>query len=292
MMIVSKGEKAFYIINEIFLVCLVAVMMYPIIYVISASFSSADAIRAGKVILFPKEVNLEAYKYILNNKNIWMAYANAIFYTVVGTLICMVVTICGAYPLSKTKLPGKTVILFAVAVTMWFGGGMIPTYLNFRDLGLVNSRTGYLIGFACSAYNFILLRNFFMSIPRGLEEAAHVDGANEMTILTKIYIPLSFSALATIALFYAVAKWNTYLWPMILFTDDSKIPLQVLIKKMIVDLQVDEIKAASVDQGLQQLSAETAIYSSIVVSTIPMLILYPFVQKYFVKGVMVGAIKG
>ena len=292
MMIVSKGEKTFYIINEIFLTLFVAVMMYPIIYVISASFSSPDAIRAGHVVLFPKEFTLETYKYILGDKDIWISYGNAFFYTIVGTLVCMIVTICGAYPMSKQVLPGKTFILFAVAFTMWFGGGMIPMYLNFRDLGLLNSRTGYLIGFACDAFNFILLRNFFASIPRSLEEAAHVDGASEMTILTKIYIPLSFSAIATIALFYAVAKWNTYLWPMILFTDDSKIPLQVLIKKMIVDLQVDEIKQASVDQGLETMSSETAIYASIVVSTVPMLILYPFVQKYFVKGVMVGAIKG
>ncbi len=287
----TKGEKIFYAVNTIFLVLLTLLIVYPIVYVISASFSSRDMIVTGRVVLLPKEFNLEAYKYVFSDKQIWTSYINAIYYTLVGTAVCMVVTICGAYPLSKPGLPGKGVITFLVALTMWFGAGMIPMYLNFRDLGLLNTRTSVIVGFACDTFNFILLRNFFMSIPRSLEEAADIDGASQWKILTKVYLPLSLPSLATIALFYAVSKWNGYLWSMILLNDDKLIPLQVVIKKLIVDLQGITAKQDSVDQTLMKFSEETVVYASIVISAVPMLILYPFIQKYFVKGVMVGAVK-
>ena len=286
---ISKGEKIFQVINVIFLILLSLVIIYPVIYTLSASFSSKDAVVTGKVFLWPVDFDLAAYKFIFSEKTIWVAYANSIFYTVVGTLMSLVLTICGAYPLSKPRLRGRGWITFCIALTLWFSAGMIPVYLNMRNLGLLDNRIAILLHGTISTYNFVLMKNFFQSIPASLEEAAHIDGANDMQILFQIFIPLSLPSIATIALFYAVGRWNEYLWPMILVSEDSKLPLQVVLKKMIVDLNVNVDKG--VDQE-QKLSEETFIYATIVVSSVPMLCLYPFIQKYFVKGVMVGSIKG
>lgn len=286
----TKGEKCFYICNNIFLVLLTLCIIYPVIYVLSASFSSSNAVVTGQVVLLPKEVSLSAYRYVLSDRWIWISYANSFFYTIVGTAVALAVTVCGAYPLSKEKLPGKGVITRLVVFSMWFSAGMIPMYLNFRDLGLLNTRASIIIGFACDTFNFILLRNFFQAVPKSLEEAAVVDGANQFQILCKIYIPLSLSALATVGLFYAVAKWNGYLWSMILIQSDELLPLQVVVKKMIVDLQAT--LNDQTDGAANKLSDETVIYACIVISALPMMVLYPFIQRFFVKGVMVGAVKG
>ncbi|MBO4897698.1 MAG: carbohydrate ABC transporter permease [Clostridia bacterium] len=286
----TKGEKIFYIVNTLFLIFLTLLIIYPVVYVISASLSANDAVATGKVVLLPKKTTLTAYKYVFSDKGIWRAYGNSIYYTVVGTLVCILVTICGAYPLSKPDLPGKGIILKFVVFSMWFGAGMIPVYLNFVDLHLVGTRSAIIFGFAVDTFNFILLRNFFMSVPRSLEEAAVVDGANQFHILTKIYIPLSTSAIATVGLFYAVAKWNGYLWSMILLKKEHLLPLQVVIKDMILKLKLDGQQYK--DVSASELPKETIIYSSIVVSALPMMLLYPFIQKYFVKGIMVGAVKG
>ena len=293
MMKTKTSEKLFYRINEILLILMVLLIIYPVIYVIAASFSGRDAIVQGRVTLFPVDFNVEAYKYLFADKTIWVAYLNAIYYTFVGTLVSLIVTISGAYPLSKSYLKGNRIISFIVSTTLWINSGMIPQFLNFRDLGLVNTRTAIIIGFACSTYNFILMRNFFSSIPKALEEAAKIDGAGHFRILTSIYLPLSMPSLATITLFYAVAKWNSYLWPMILLQEESMMPIQVVIKKLIVDMQGLSMKEGSVDVGLfNTFSNESLLYAGIVVSALPMIILYPFIQKHFTKGVMVGAVKG
>ena len=289
----KKGEKIFYRTNEILLILMVLLIIYPVVYVVSASLSGRDAIVHGRVILFPVDFNLDAYKYLLADKTIWISYLNAIYYTVVGTIVALIVTISGAYPLSKSYLKGNRVISFFISTTLWINAGMIPMFLNFRDLGLVNTRTAIIIGFACSTYNFILMRNFFSSIPKALEEAAKIDGAGHFRILTSVYLPLSMPSIATITLFYAVAKWNSYLWPMILLQDENMMPIQVVIKKLIVDMQGLSIKGDSVDTGLfNTFSNEGLLYAGIVVSALPMIILYPFIQKHFTKGVMVGAVKG
>lgn len=287
----SRGEKIFYICNNIFLILLTCLILYPIVYVISASVSSGDAIKAGRVVLLPVDLDFLAYKYVFTDSTIWISYLNSIFYTIVGTLISMVLTICGAYALSKETLPGGKIINFGIVLTMWFSAGMIPIYLNLRDLSLINTRLSVLLPFAVSTYNFILLRNFFSAVPKSLEEACEIDGATQLQILTKVYLPLSKASLATVALFYAVDKWNEYLWPMILLNDDSMVPLQVVIKKIIVDLKETNDKLQD-DFFFEKLSNEGIIYASIVVSAVPMLIIYPFIQRYFVKGVMIGAVKG
>lgn len=293
MMKTKTSEKIFYLTNEILLILLVLLIIYPVVYVISASLSARDAIVHGKVFLFPVDFTLDAYKYLLSDKTIWISYLNAIYYTFVGTAVSLIVTISGAYPLSKSYLKGNKVISFFISTTLWLNAGMIPMFLNFKDLGLLNTRVAIIIGFACSTYNFILMRNFFASIPKALEEAAKIDGAGHLRILTSIYLPLSMPSLATITLFYAVAKWNSYLWPMILLQDENMMPIQVVIKKLIVDMQGLSIKNDSVDAGLfNTFSNEGLLYAGIVVSALPMLILYPFIQKHFTKGVMVGAVKG
>lgn len=285
----SKTEKVFSILNHILLIVIGFITVYPLIYVFSASISSPDAVRTGKVLFFPHDITFDAYKKIIENKSIWLGYANSIFYTVVGTIVNLVFTISAAYPLSKKRLPGLKGWTLFFLLTMWFQAGMIPFYLNIVDLGLFDKRAAIIFAFAMTPFNMILLRTFFASIPASLEEAAKVDGASEFRILLQIYLPLSKAGLATVGLFYAVTRWNGYFWNMVLLKTDSKIPLQVMLKKMIVETQISETMQ-NVDFG-SSISTETLIYSTIVISIIPMLIAYPYVQKYFAKGMLLGAVK-
>lgn len=287
----SRGEKIFYVCNNIFLIILTCLILYPIVYVISASFSAGSAIKAGRVVLLPVDFDLTAYKYVFTDSSIWIAYLNSFFYTIVGAAVSMVFTILGAYALSKEDLPGRKFFNIVITVTMWFTAGMIPQYLNYKDFGLLDSRLAILLHGTISAYNMILLKNFFNSVPKSLEEACEIDGATQFQILTKVYLPLSMASLATITLFYAVGRWNEYMWPMIILSSDSKIPLQVIVKKIIVDLK-ETVDASQDETVFGALSNEGVIYATIVVSSVPMLVLYPFIQKYFVKGVMIGAVKG
>ncbi|MTH54342.1 ABC transporter permease subunit [Bacillus mangrovi] len=286
----SKGERFTDLLIYIFLALLAAVCIYPFIYVFSASISSAQSVIAGEVILFPKEITFLSYAKVLEDPAIWTAYGNTIFYTVIGTAVNLLLTICGAYPLSKKRLRGKAFIAFFIAFTMWFQAGIIPTYLNFKELGLLDTRTSIIVGFAISTFLVFILRSFFQSIPDSLEESAKVDGANDLQILMKIYLPLSKPALVTVGLFYAVARWNGYFWAMVLLNDESKIPLQVMLKKLIVEMTVSEQVLATADV-MMEFSRETIIYATIFVSILPILIVYPFLQKYFVKGTMLGGIK-
>lgn len=284
----TEGEKAFAVVNYIFLTLVSLLTLYPFLYVLSASFSDPDSVITEKVLLFPRGLTLEAYEKVLSTKGIWIAYGNTIFYTLVGATVSMIITICGAYPLSKKRLMGRKIITFFVAFTMWFGAGMIPFYLNIKSLGLIDSRLGIIIAFACGAFYVILLRTYFQSIPESMEESAKIDGANDLVILTKIILPLSTPALATIGLYYAVERWNGYFWSMILLKDINKIPLQVLLKKLVVEMNVSE----EMMRDTQTFNKETIIYTTIVVSVIPIVAVYPYIQKYFVKGIMIGSIKG
>lgn len=287
----TTGEKIFAVINTIILFAIAFVCLYPFIYIVAVSFSSAKYVNMGDVWFLPRGFNLESYSQIVQKEGIWTAYLNSFFYMIVGTAVSMIVTILGAYPLSKKRLVGHRFLNLAVVFTMWFSAGMVPMYLNFKGLGLLDSRIGIIIGFAVNTYNFILLRTYFTSIPEALEEAAKIDGASDFYVMAKIYLPLSLPSLATIGLFYAVERWNSYLWPMILLTSDSKIPLQVLLKKMVVDMtsRLDNMEFGRDTIGY---SEDGFIYSTMVMAVLPMVIIYPFVQKFFVKGVMVGSVKG
>lgn len=276
--------------NHVFLALFALLCLYPFIYVLAASFSSAQAIMAGKVWLWPVEPTLESYKKVFERPELMIAYGNTIFYTVFGTMINLLLTTMGAYPLSKKRLAGRAAVSFFIAFSMLFSAGLIPVYLNFRDLGLMDSRWAILLGGAVSAMNLIILRTFLQGIPEELEESAKIDGANDWRILWQIYVPLAKPAMAAIGLFYAVGHWNSYFMAMVLLKDPNKVPLQVYLKKIIVQLEVPEEIKATMD--VVTYSPETIIYSTIIVAIIPIIVVYPFIQKYFVKGVLVGSIKG
>ncbi|RDW21318.1 carbohydrate ABC transporter permease [Oceanobacillus arenosus] len=284
----SKGDKLFIILNYTLLGLLALICVYPFIYIISASLSSGKAVTEGGVWLWPVDINFESYKQVFSESAIWKAFGNTIFYTVVGTAVNLLLTICGAYPLSKKDLKGRSFLAFFIAFTMWFNAGMVPMYLNFSSLHLLDTRTAIIIGFGITTFLVFILRTFFQSLPDSLEESAKIDGANDWQILWKIVLPLSKPALITVGLFYAVARWNGYFWAMVILKDPDKIPLQVLLQKLIVQMDIEE-QFTIINAGMY--SQETLIYATIVVSALPVLALYPFLQRYFKKGAVIGAIK-
>lgn len=295
----STGEVIFDTVNVILMILVMIVTLYPLWYVLISSLSDPQMVAEGRTMLWLANpegqlLNFGAYKEAFEYKNglLITAYGNTILYSVVGTIISMVLSILGGYVLSKKRLKGRTFFNLVMVVSMWFNAGMIPTYLNMVNLGLEDTRIGIMIGFSLTAFNVILLRTYFQSISDSLEESAKMDGANDLTILFKIYIPLSVPAIMTVTLYYFVSKWNAYLWSQIMFKTDAKMPLQVLIKKLVVDRQASSESVASVDTSASATSSETVIYATIMLATLPMIIIYPFVQKFFVKGIMVGSVKG
>ncbi len=285
----SRGDRLFGYANAILLGLFVLSTLYPFIYILAVSISSGTAVTSGQVVLFPKDLTLAAYGYVLSDKMFWIAYANTFFYTFGGTAVSLVIMISGAYALSRQRLRGRRTLNLLIAFTLWFHAGMIPFFLNMRDLGLLDSRFGIIIGFACSAFNVILLRNFFESVPKSFEEAAKMDGASEFQLLWKVFIPLSKPAIMTVALFCIVARWNGYFWSMVLLRGEEKLPLQVYLKRVIVDLVANEEFATRL--LTEKYSFETVTAAIMVVSIIPVLIIYPKIQKYFNKGVMLGGVK-
>jgi len=287
-MLESRGEKTFYAFNYVILAAAALITLYPFLYVLSASLSSPKAVVMGDVFLYPIDITLDAYSAVLKEKGILTGYANTLFYTVVGTIVSLVLTVCGAYALSKKRLMGRKLFNILISITLVFQAGMIPTYLNFRELHLLDSRLAIIIGFAISTFNVIILRTFFQSIPDEIEEAARIDGASDFSVLMRIVLPLSKASLATIGLFYAVSRWNGYFWAMVLLKDPNKIPLQVLLNRLVVQMKPSDNMLA--DSAFSV--GETLIYATIVVAILPIVAVYPFIQKYFVKGVMIGSVKG
>ena len=285
----SRGDRLFVIVNMVLIGLFTISTLYPFIYIASMSMSTGFEARAGNVILTPVGFTLEAYKQVLSEPLFWSSYANTFIYTIGGTLMSLAFIIPGAYALSKPQLYGRRFWNLVVAFTMWFNAGLIPFFLNMRDLGLLDSYFGIIIGFAVNGFNIILLRNFFEGIPRSFEEAARMDGANEFQVLWKVYVPLSKPAIATVALFCIVARWNGFFWAMVLLQDEDKIPLQVYLRKVIVELSDDEEFATSLLTAAY--SVETVTAAIIVCSIIPILMIYPFLQKYFSKGILLGGVK-
>ena len=286
----TMGEKIFNVVNHIFMVLLVILTIYPVYYVLIASLSSGSAVSMGKVIFWIKDFTFEAYRQIFRTKNLLTSYGNTIFYAVFGTLASMICTTMAAFTLSIRDLPFKKSLTLLFVFTMWFGAGMMPTYINIRNLHLLDTRTGIILHGLVLTWYLILMRSFFESIPSEMSESAKIDGANEFLLFKDIYLPLSGAAIATIGLYYFVMRWNSYFWAMILLTDEKKIPLQVVLKKLIVDMNVNFSEATNIDYSVT--SRETSIFATIMISVIPMLVIYPFIQKYFVKGIMIGAVKG
>ena len=298
----SRSDRIFVTVNSILLFLIFLITLYPILFVISASFSDPKAVSAGKMVLLPISPSLQAYTFILGYKDIWTGYANTIFYTFAGTALNLVLTLPCAYSLSRRDCPFRGVIMTLFMITMYFGGGLIPGYLNVKDFGLLNTRAIMLISGAVSTYNMIIARTFFGStIPWELHEAAFLDGCSDFKLLLRIILPLSAPIIVVLTLYYGVAHWNSYFNAMIYLSDRSKFPLQVFLREILtigkfaeaafesgVDMTADEAKAL-----MKQVDTANMIkYGVIVASTAPMMAIYPWVQKYFAKGVMIGSVKG
>lgn len=265
--------------------------LYPLVYVVSASFSDAKALLAGEVILFPKGFNLDAYRYAFKSKDILIGYRNTLFYSVVGTLYNMVLTTCAAYPLSKKDLKGQGFFTLMITFTMFFGGGMIPTFLNLRNLGFLNTPWVMIVPGAISATNFIIMRNYFVhSISGELLEAAHIEGASQLQILWKIVLPLAKPIMGVLTIYYMAGHWNAYFSAIIYLKDKELKPLQVFLKDILMRGAMDGMSSGS--SMTDNVIYESLKYAVIVISTFPMLIAYLLVQKSFKKGIMMGSLKG
>ena len=267
------------------------VWLYPLIFVVSASFSSPEELVSGNVFLLPKGFNLDAYKFVFKSKNIMTGYKNTIFYSVVGTFYNMILTICAAYPLSKSDLRGRNFLTMMITFTMFFGGGMIPVYLNLNSLHLLNTPWVMFIPSAISATNFIIMRNYFIhSVSPQLLEAAYIEGATEFQVLRKIVLPLSTPILGVLTIYYMSGHWNAYFSALLYLSDDELMPLQVFLRRILVLGSMEDM--ASGNSVQDTMLYESLKYAIIVVSTLPMLIGYLLVQKSVKKGIMMGALKG
>lgn len=289
----STGDKVFDIVNYTFLTLLTLIVLYPLVYVLSASFSSPYAVTSGQVWLFPKDVSLVGYETVFKDPNIVSGFFYAVYRTVLGTLIGVVMTMMAAYPLSVRDFAGRGVFMKLLTFTMMFGGGLIPSFLNINELGLYGTYWALVIPGAVGVYNVIVTRTFIQStIPYDLYESASLDGCSDLGYFLKVVIPLSKPILAVLTMYVAVGHWNDYFNAMIYLKSDNY-PLQVVLRNIILMNQIDPENMADVDTMMKmQGLAELLKYSLIVISSVPMLILYPFIQKHFVKGVMIGAIKG
>ena len=264
------------------------VILYPFLHVVAISFSSASYIVQGKVGIIPRGWNLDAYNYILSGAQVPRAYLNTILYTTVGTSINLVMTAIMAYPLSKDHLVGRKVIMKLIIFTMFFSGGVIPTFLVVKGLGMINTMWSLVIPNAIWTMELLILVSFYRSLPISLWESARLDGASEYRILFQIYIPLSKASLASIGLFYFMGHWNSYFLPLIYLNDSKKYPLQLILK----DMLISDSSNISSTVGESKMTSAGIKNATIVITMIPVLIVYPFVQRYFVQGVMIGSIKG
>lgn len=288
----SRDDKIFDAVVYSITALLLIMVGYPLLFVISASFSNPIDVVAGRVWLLPQGFTLEPYKLVFQNEKIWNGYANTLFYTAAGTLINLTMTVLAAYPLSRRDLPGQQFLMFFVTFTMFFSGGLIPTYLLVRDLGMINTVWAMLIPGAIATYNLIVMRSFFQSsIPYELQESAWMDGCTFFRMLWSVILPLSKPILAVMLLFYAVGHWNAYFNALIYLKDRSLFPLQLILREILI-LNQDDMTGGDIGMTERVMMAESIKYSVIIVSSIPVLLLYPFIQRYFVKGVMIGSIKG
>ena len=291
----SKSRQAFEVFNFGFMIFLSGVMLYPFLFVLSASLSASAEVARGLVGIIPRGLNLDAYRAVFQYDYIWSGYRNTILYTGVGTMINLFMTISGAYPLSRKQFYGRGVFTFFIAVTMFFSGGLIPTYLIMRAYGLLNTFWVMVIPGALSTWNMIIMRTFFQNIPTELEEAAVIDGCSDIGVLVRVILPLSTASIMTIGMFYAVGHWNAWFSAFIYLRDQNRYPIQLWLRLIVLQNQINDIQsihAGTVDVGAENLISDTIKYAVIIVAAAPILCVYPFIQKYFVKGVMIGSIKG
>ncbi|MBD2869006.1 carbohydrate ABC transporter permease [Paenibacillus arenilitoris] len=290
----SKGDRVFNVINYVVMSCALIIVLYPLLFVISSSLSSKEAVNAGRVLLWPVEFGLDGYRAVFREPTFLQAFARSVGYTAAGTIINVVITILAAYPLSRKDLAGRNRIMLLFGFTMFFAGGLIPNYILVKDLGMLDTPWALWLPGALSIWNMIIARTYFQTtIPTELLEAAQMDGCNDYKFLWHVALRLSGPIVAVITLFYAVEHWNQYFNALLYLKSPDLYPLQLVLRQILIRSQVDIEIAGNAAQVAEMVGmAELLKYSLIVVATLPMMIVYPFVQRYFVKGVMIGALKG
>lgn len=290
----ETSEMIFKVISYTLLCVFSLACLYPFVYAISASISGGHAVDYGEVVLFPKDIQFQAFARMFNDNMFWNSYSNTLFLTFYGTIWALFVAILGAYALSKKRLLFRRFFNFFLVFTMLFSAGLVPQYLNYLDtkdifnaMGIMDDKWLVVIAMGMAAMNIILLRNAFEGVPSEIEEAAIVDGATEFQVLSKVYIPMSKSTIATVALFFAISRWNGYFWARQMISNTNEHPLQVFIR-----LRLEEFTDPDYMTGWNEAySSDSVIYALIVCSIVPILIIYPFIQKYFAKGVNMGGVK-
>ncbi len=285
----SRQDRWYYLFCYTVITLLTLIVLYPVVFIIAASVSNSNMVIQGQVWLWPKEFTLKAYELVLERPQIWIGYRNTILYTVGGTLINLVITLMCAYPMARKNLPGRNTIMFIFSFTMMFSGGMIPTYILVKNLGIMNTYWSIVLPGAMSVYNMIVCRTFIQTnIPDEILEAAQIDGCNNTQFFFQMVLPLSKAIIAVLALWYGVAHWNAYFNAFLYLREQDKYPLQIFLKEILVQSE----RMGGADMVEQSTIYETLKYSVIVISTAPLFCVYPFVQKYFQEGVMVGGVKG
>ncbi|WP_420114416.1 carbohydrate ABC transporter permease [Pseudactinotalea sp.] len=285
----TRGQKVFRVVNVVLLTAFALICLAPFLHVIGSSFANPGELATRPFVIIPRELTLNAYRYVLSTPTIFRAMGVSVFVTVVGTFLSLLVTSLMAYALSKRYLRGRRVINFMVVFTMLFSGGMIPTFVVVSQLGLLNTVWSLILPVTVNAFNFIIMRSFFQGIPDSLEEAARIDGCSELGVFWRIVLPLSLASIATIGLFYAVAYWNTYMHAVLYINDSNLWPIQVLLRQIVIVASGMNADASAVDVVPPAQSVKMAV---IALATLPMLLVYPFIQRYFVKGALIGSVKG
>lgn len=286
------GDILFYIFNYLFLTLLCFTMLYPFYYALVASVSNPYVVLKSRGLLFwPRGINFENYRHVFRNPIIGRAYLNTIFYVIAGTLINIILTAFGAYALSRKHLWGREFIMLIIVFTMFFSGGLIPQFLLVKRLGLVDTRWALLLPTAINTYNLIIMRTGFSSIPDSLEESAKIDGANDFIILFRIYFPVALPTIAVMILFYAVGHWNAWFWAMVYLRNRALYPLQLILREILIASDVSSLLTGMLVTDQIPLSF-TIKYAAIIITMAPITILYPFLQRYFIKGIMIGSLKG
>jgi multiple sugar transport system permease protein/putative aldouronate transport system permease protein len=290
----SRSDKFFYLAIFIILTLFFIAVLYPCIFVLSASFSSGQAVQSGRVVLFPVSPTIEGYRTVFNTSSVWIGFRNSLFYTLVATSLNLIMTMTTAYCLSRSDVPGRNIVMLLFTFTMFFNGGMIPTYMLIRSLGMLNTPWALIVPGAIGVYNMIIAKTFIQnSIPLELLDAAKIDGCSDIGYYVRIVLPLSQAIIAVLVLFYGVGHWNAYFNAMIYLHNKNLYPLTIFLREILMASQIDP--GTVQDPELQMRLAESAAvikYALIIVTIVPVILIYPFVQKYFIKGVMIGSVKG
>lgn len=290
----SKADRIFFLVDYIVLSVILIFILYPLIYIVSSSFSSTRAVVAGSVWLWPVEFNLAGYKAVFKNSQVWTGYLNSFIYTILGTSINLMMTVMAAYPLSRKDFWGRNAIMMYFTFTILFSGGLIPTFLLVKSLNLLDTRWAMVVPSAMGVWNVILTKTYFQNtIPDELHEAGELDGCSDIRFLLSIVLPLSGPILAVMTLFCAIGYWNAYFDALIYLTKANLYPLQIILRNILIQNQIDATMIADVDEIMAREGMKDLLkYSLIVVASAPVIVLYPFIQRYFVKGIMIGSIKG